>query len=40
MIKEQNKILAQQGMEIPLDSAYEKSMRALPGEYSKKNRYE
>ncbi len=38
MIKEQNDLLAKQWMEIPLDSAYEKSMRALPGEYS--NRYE
>ena len=34
MIKEQNKILAQQGMEIPLDSDYEKSLKALPGKYS------
>ncbi len=40
MIKEQNDLLAKQWMEIPLDSAYEKSMRALPGEYSKTNRYE
>lgn len=40
MIKEQNKILAQQGMEIPLDGTYETSMKALPGEYSKTNRYE
>ncbi len=40
MIKEQNDLLAKQWMEIPLDSAYEKSMRALPGEYSKTNRHE
>lgn len=40
MIKEQNDLLAKQGMEIPLDSFYEKSMKALPGNYSKSNRYE
>ena len=40
MIKEQNDLLAKQNMEIPLDSAYEVSMRALPGEYSKTNWYE
>ena len=35
MIKEQNTLLAKQSMEIPLDSFYEKSMKALPGEYNK-----
>lgn len=40
MIKEQNDLLAKQGMEIPLDSFYEKSMKALPGNYLKSNRYE
>ncbi len=40
MIKEQNDLLAKQNMEIPLNSAYEKSMKALPGNYSKSNRYE
>ena len=34
MIKEQNALLAKQDMEIPLESSYEKSMQALPGEYS------
>jgi len=40
MIKEQNDLLVKQWMEIPSDSAYEKSMKALPGEYSKTNWYE
>ena len=35
MIEEQNALLAKQWMEIPLDIAYEKSMRALPGNYSR-----
>ena len=35
MIKEQNALLAQQDMEIPLDVSYEKSLQALPGEYNK-----
>ena len=35
MIKEQNALLAKQDMEIPLNSSYEKSMKALPGEYNK-----
>jgi hypothetical protein len=35
MIKEQNALLAKQGMEIPSEGAYEKSMQALPGTYKK-----
>ena len=39
MIKEQNEILAKQGMEIPLDSHYEESLQALPGNYEKSSWY-
>lgn len=35
MIKEQNKILAGQWMGIPLDSYFEDSQKALPGNYTK-----
>lgn len=39
MVKEQNNLLAQQGMKIPSAIDYQKSLRALPGRYTQWNWY-
>ena len=38
-LKEQNKLLAKQWMEIPWKENFVKTLKALPGEYSESNRY-
>lgn len=38
-LKEQNKLLADQGMEIPWKANFTKALKALPWEFSESNRY-